>query len=168
MPQSSTPETQAVIERLLRQREAARSALRDVTFTGEVLPALRNAAPNRLVHVGGVQAVAAGAVSPGYRVDWPVTGLVLAFSGSVDSGDPADLSVMDLQVSRDGNRDLISDGLNADFCPFADLFPFSAPRFPLFVGVKQGNVWFVTFQNRSGQDALLPSVTFFVLSDQDK
>jgi len=156
----------ATVARLLRERTERRTAAQREAVRIERIGQGNTWVPNRILHVAGIVAVNPGVTSPGYRIDWPASGIVCSMTGSVDTGNPADLATMGVRIQRDGMHDIISTGLTQAFAPMADLFPNASPRFPIQIRVSKSDVWFATFVNNN-PNVVVPSLSLFLALDVD-
>tara|TARA_B100001105_G_C22370120_1_gene434612 strand:+ start:1110 stop:1511 length:402 start_codon:yes stop_codon:yes gene_type:complete len=115
--------------------------------------------------------VAGNSTVPSVRLNWPVSGRVLAVRGwAIDptgtlTPDAAS-ALMSVQILRDGDRSLFSNGESSDFAACRTFSPDACPWFILDVRVSNSQPWLVSWRN-SSSSALLTELTFALREGED-
>jgi hypothetical protein len=103
-----------------------------------------------------------GAASPLIDFYWPRSLFVTGLLVTAGSGLPVDASHLELRIQDETQRDMFTDGQGGGFFVAAlTMHGFAIKPFDLQRPVVDGDHWFLTLRNTSGNREIKPFVSFF-------
>jgi hypothetical protein len=122
---------------------------------------------NRILRVPSVGTLAAGATSSPQTVKFVKAGEALALYGQISEATDVGAAAAAVRIVVGADRDIITDGNGATFCPFFALFGQARNWWPLGLEIARNEIWTFTFRNEHASLTYTPALLVTVWEDEN-